>query len=84
VRKSRDLHDDEYTLESYFRKTKTVKDKQERTPCVYKIPYECGRMYIGENDRPLATRLREHKYNLKEGHLTKSKLAMDARWYFTI
>jgi hypothetical protein len=35
-------------------------------------------IYIGETGRPLAVRLREHKQNLKEGLLEKSKLAQHA------
>jgi hypothetical protein len=46
--------------------------------CVYSIPCECGRSYIGETGRPLAVRLREHKHNLKEGLLEKSKLTQHA------
>jgi hypothetical protein len=38
----------------------------------------CGRSYIGETGRPLAVRIREHKYNLKQGLLEKSKLAQHA------
>jgi hypothetical protein len=42
------------------------------------IPCECGRSYIGETGRPLAVRLREHRHNLKQGLLDKSKLAQHA------
>jgi hypothetical protein len=35
-------------------------------------------MYIGEIGRPLAVRLEDHKYNLKEGLCDKSKLAAHA------
>jgi hypothetical protein len=45
---------------------------------VYKIPFECGRPYIGEKGRPLAVRLNEHKYSLKEGLCDKPKLAAHA------
>jgi hypothetical protein len=43
--------------------------------CVYSIPCECGRSYTGETSRPLAVWLREHRHNLEEGLLEKSKLA---------
>jgi hypothetical protein len=39
------------------------------------IPCECGRSYIGETSRPLGIRIKEHKHNLKQGLLEKSKLA---------
>jgi predicted GIY-YIG superfamily endonuclease len=51
---------------------------QQTTQCVYSIPCECGRRYIGETGRPLSVRLREHRHNLKEGHLETSKLAQHA------
>jgi hypothetical protein len=72
VRKRRGFHDDEYMLGSYFRgKKKTIKEKQERTRHMYKIPYESGKMYTDETGGLLAARLREHTYNLKE-HLATS------------
>jgi hypothetical protein len=39
---------------------------------------ECGRSYIDETGRPLAVRLREHRHNLKEGLLEKSKVVQPA------
>jgi predicted GIY-YIG superfamily endonuclease len=59
-------------------KTRPERDSQQTAQCVYSIPCECGRSYIGETARPLAVRLREHKQNLKEGLLGKSKLAEHA------
>jgi predicted GIY-YIG superfamily endonuclease len=53
-------------------------DPQQIAQCIYSIPCECGRSYIGETGRPLGVRLREHRYNLKEGLLEKSKLAQHA------
>jgi hypothetical protein len=37
-----------------------------------------SRIYIGETGRSLATQLREHKHNFKEGLIEKSKLAQHA------
>jgi hypothetical protein len=47
---------------------------------IYSIPCEYGRSYsyIGETGRPLAMWLHEHRHNLKEGFLDKSKLAQHA------
>jgi predicted GIY-YIG superfamily endonuclease len=42
---------------------------------VYNIPCNCGRYYIGETSRPIEGRIKEHKYNLTQGLLDKSKLA---------
>jgi hypothetical protein len=54
------------------------RENSSNAQCVYSIPCECGRSYIGEKGRPLAVRLREHRHNLKEGLLEKSKLAQHA------
>jgi hypothetical protein len=45
---------------------------------VFIIPCECGRSYFGETGRPVAVWLSEHRHNLKEGLLEKSKLARHA------
>jgi hypothetical protein len=37
-----------------------------------------GRCYIGETRRPSEVHIKEHKYNLTEGLLEKSKLAQHA------
>jgi hypothetical protein len=45
---------------------------------VSSIPCECGKSYIGETGRPPAVLLCEHRQNLKESILEKSKLAQHA------
>jgi glycosylphosphatidylinositol transamidase (GPIT) subunit GPI8 len=45
---------------------------------VYSIPSDCGRRHIGKTSRPLDIRIKEHKYNLTQGVLEKSKLAQHA------
>jgi hypothetical protein len=67
-----------YTLRSSLMRNRPERDQQQTTQCVYIIPCECGRRYIGETGRILSVRLREHRHNLKEGHLEKSKLAQHA------
>jgi predicted GIY-YIG superfamily endonuclease len=56
-------------------KTRPERDLQQTARCIYIISCECGRSYIGKPGRPLAMRLREHKHNLRDGLLEKSKLA---------
>jgi hypothetical protein len=56
-------------------KSRLERDPQQVAPCIYNIPRECGRSYIGKTGRPLGVQLREHRHNLKEGLLEKSKLA---------
>jgi hypothetical protein len=58
--------------------TRPKRDPQQTTQCVYSIPCECGRSYIGETGRPLTVRLRKHRHNLQQGLLEKSKLAQRA------
>jgi hypothetical protein len=58
-------------------KTKPVRDAQQ-TQCVYSIPCDCDRCHIGETGRPLEGRIKEHKYNLTQGLLEKSKFAKHA------
>jgi hypothetical protein len=59
-------------------KTMPVTDAQQTKQCAYSISCECGRCYIGETSRPLEVRIKEHKYNLTQGLLEKSKLAQHA------
>jgi hypothetical protein len=39
---------------------------------------DCGRCYIDETSRPLEVCMKEHKHNLTQGLLKKSKLAQHA------
>jgi hypothetical protein len=47
-------------------KTRPERDLLQTAQCIYIIPCECGRSYIGETGRPLAVRLREHRHNLMQ------------------
>jgi hypothetical protein len=55
--------------------TRPKTDPQQTTECVYTILFECGRSYADKTGRYLALLLCEHRHNLKEGLLEKSKLA---------
>jgi hypothetical protein len=57
----------ERTLRNTLMKTRPERDPEQTAQCIYSIPCECGRSYIGETGRPLAVRLREHRHSLKEG-----------------
>jgi hypothetical protein len=64
-----------HTLRNIFIRTKPDTKSQLRIRhCFYSIPCECGRSYIGEMSRPLGIHIKEHKHNLKQGLLEKSKL----------
>jgi predicted GIY-YIG superfamily endonuclease len=67
-----------HTLRSSLVRTRPKRYLQQMAHCVYSIPCECGRRYNGETGRLLAVRIREHKHNLNEGILDKSKLAQHA------
>jgi predicted GIY-YIG superfamily endonuclease len=55
-----------------------VRDAQQTKQCVYSIQCDCGRCYIGETSRPLEVHIKEHKCNLTQGLLEKSKLVQHA------
>jgi hypothetical protein len=59
-------------------KTGPVRDAQQAKQCVYSIPCDCGRCYIGEISRYLEVCIKEHKYNRTQGLLEKLKLAQHA------
>jgi hypothetical protein len=64
-----------HTLRDTLMRTRPMSDPQLTAQCIYNIPCECGRSCVGETGRPLSVRIREHKLNLKNGLLEKSKLA---------
>jgi hypothetical protein len=50
-------------------------DTQQMAHCVDNIPCDCGESYISETGSPLAVRLCEHRHNLEEDLIEKSKLS---------
>jgi hypothetical protein len=66
------------TLRSSLMKTRPERDPLQMAQCICSISCECGRNYIGETGRPLAVLLCEHRHNLQQGLLEKSKLAQHA------
>jgi hypothetical protein len=67
-----------HTLRSSLMKTGPERDPLQTAECIYSVLCECGRSYIGETGRTLAVRLREHRHNLQQVILEKSKLAQHA------
>ncbi len=63
-----------------FRSLCTHKDSvdESQNPGVYRIPCECGLVYIGEIGRNLSKRLKEHETNCKKAELDKSAVAKHA------
>jgi hypothetical protein len=62
-------------LQIIFMKSRPENDQQQTAQCVYSIPCECVKSYIGETSRSLAAWLREHMHNFEEGILEISKLS---------
>jgi hypothetical protein len=74
------LHSNKYNINKIVKhpvpqKQNTDTDLQRRC---FNIPRDCGRCYIGETSRPLEVRINEHKYNLTQGLLEKSKSVLHA------
>jgi hypothetical protein len=46
-----------------------------RTPGVYRIPCECGRVYIGQTGRSVDIKLKEHQRHIRVEHPDKSAVA---------
>jgi predicted GIY-YIG superfamily endonuclease len=67
-----------HTIRSSLMKARPESDPQQTAQCIYSIPCEGGRNYIGETGTPLAMQLREHRHHLQQGFLEKSKLAQHA------
>jgi hypothetical protein len=67
-----------HILRGILMKTGLLRDAQQTKQRVYSIPCDCGRCYIRETGRPLEVRIEEHKHNLTQGLLEKSKLAQHA------
>jgi hypothetical protein len=67
-----------HTLRSTLIKTRPERDPQQTAQCVYSSPCEGGRSYIAETGKPIAVRLREHRHNLQQDLLEKSKVAQHA------
>jgi predicted GIY-YIG superfamily endonuclease len=46
-----------------------------RTPGIYKIPCECGKVYIGQSGRSIQLRIKEHERHIRLTQLDKSAVA---------
>ena len=66
------------TLPSILSKTKPFNEQQHSKNCIYSIPCECGKYYIGETSRPLEVRIKEHQNLIKKYQFEKSKIAEHA------
>jgi predicted GIY-YIG superfamily endonuclease len=46
-----------------------------KTPGIYRIPCECGKVYTGQTGRSVDTKLKEHQRHLRLEHPDKSAVA---------
>lgn len=67
------------TLRSILSQTKPINEIQNSKNCIYSVPCECGKHYVGESGRPFAVRLAEHKNYARKGEFEKSKIC-DHAW----
>jgi hypothetical protein len=67
-----------HTLRGTVMKTGPVRDVQQAKQCVYSIPCDCGRCYVSQTSRPSEVLIEEHKYNLTQDLVEKSKLVQHA------
>ncbi|KAJ8912740.1 hypothetical protein NQ315_016695 [Exocentrus adspersus] len=63
------------TLRSILTHTKPIKKEQNEKNCIYQIPCQCGKHYIGETSRPLDVRIKEHKNYVRYYQVDRSHLA---------
>jgi hypothetical protein len=60
-------------ISSYMPPTKDVTEL--RTPGIYKIPCECGKMYIGQSGRSIQLHIKEHERHMRLAQPDKSAVA---------
>ena len=63
------------TLRSLLTKVKDPLPKEKLAGVVYQIPCQCGKVYVGETQRHLETRVKEHKDACNKGYTEKSAIA---------
>ena len=63
------------TLRSLLTKVKDPLPKEKLAGVVYQIPCQCGKVYVGETQRRLETRVKEHRNACNKGDTWKSAIA---------
>ena len=53
-------------------------DQGLKTPGIYEIPCECGKVYIGQTGRTVSERISEHERDLRMQYFDKSAVAQHA------
>ena len=67
------------TLHSLLTRVKDTLPKKKLAGVVYQIPYQCGKVYVGETQRRLETRIKEHRDACNKGDTWKSAI-VEHQW----
>ncbi|KAL9984598.1 hypothetical protein ACROYT_G006910 [Oculina patagonica] len=65
----------ETTLRSHLVRPKDAVDSTKQDGVVYRIPCECGKVYIGETGRPMQDRIIEHDRDIRLARIQTSAVA---------
>ena len=66
------------TLRSYLVRPKDALEPGKQEGVVYKIPCECGKVYIGETGRAMQDRIKEHNRDIRLAHTQTSAVSEHA------
>ena len=66
------------TLRSYLVRPKDALEPDKQEGVVYKIPCECGKVYIGETGRAMKDRIKEHDRDIRLAHTQTSAVSEHA------
>jgi hypothetical protein len=67
-----------HKIRNTLMRTRPTSDPHLTAHCIYNIPCKFGRSYVGGKGRLLSVRIGEHKFNLRNRLLYKSKFAQHA------
>ncbi|KAL9987704.1 hypothetical protein ACROYT_G002051 [Oculina patagonica] len=65
----------ETTLRSHLVRPKDAVDSTKQDGVIYRIPCECGKVYIGETGRPMQDRIKEHDLEIRLARTQTSAVA---------
>ncbi|KAL9987968.1 hypothetical protein ACROYT_G002355 [Oculina patagonica] len=65
----------ETTLRSHLVRPKDAVDPTKQDGVVYRIPCECGKVYIGETGRPMQDRIKEHDRDIRLARIQTSAIS---------
>ena len=74
----RTVFNSDTTLRSYLVRPKDALEPGKQDGVVYKIPCECGKVYIGETGRAMQDRIKEHDRDIRLAHTQNSAINRDS------